>query len=594
MENQNQNLRSQLIERLKQANNVLVTVSRNPSVDQLSAAIGLTLMLNHLDKHATAVFSGEVPNTLEFLKPEETLERTTDSLRDFIISLDKSKADKLRYKVEDKMVKIFITPYRTSLTEADLVFGQGDFNVDVVVALGVQQKEDLDEAIVSHGRILHDATVVTVNTINSGQLGSINWVDTKASSLSEMIVPVCEALKANSLDAQMATAFLTGIVAETHRFSNEKTSSDTMNISAKLMAAGANQQLVATQLEQPAEASAPIQNLQDDQASQDIPGRDGSLAIDHNEQDETQNEGPDLPEIQPDHQPDPGQEEELDTNRPSRLVLEPPMLGGTLTANSKAEGLDPSTDPMTLPPVDSPLLSHTDDEQDRITPINPNDVPAPQPEPVTVEVPEAPEPEAPEPSLAPVVEPTPETPEPTQAAESTPTPEPQPLDDNQTLTDLESAVDSPHIADKLTEAYQTEQKEVAEVPDADAALAAAHEAFNAVPDETPEKPAAFNSTGLMDVAHEEPQTEQATEPQDHDESPVEPEPSPVTIDPSTGMLAYPTNLVPPSTELPSDPTAASVEDPTAPPTVPPPMTMPPLMPPAEPPIDPNNLPPVTP
>ena len=31
------------------------------------------------------------------------------SLRDFIVALDKSKADKLRYKVEDKFVKIFIT-----------------------------------------------------------------------------------------------------------------------------------------------------------------------------------------------------------------------------------------------------------------------------------------------------------------------------------------------------------------------------------------------------------------------------------------------------------------------------------------------------
>src|SRR3990167_3303751 len=137
-------LKTQIVERIKQANNVLVTISTNPSVDQLAACIGMTLLLNKVDKHATAVFSGQVPSTVEFLQPEKTLEKTTDSLRDFIISLDKNKADKLRYKVEDSHVKIFITPYKTSLSEKDLQFSQGDFNVEVVVGLGVGDQKDLD------------------------------------------------------------------------------------------------------------------------------------------------------------------------------------------------------------------------------------------------------------------------------------------------------------------------------------------------------------------------------------------------------------------------------------------------------------------
>src|ERR1019366_6443898 len=102
--------KQQIADSIKQANNILVTVSANPSVDQLAACISLTLALNKLKKHATAVFSGGIPSTIEFLQPEKTLEKNTDSLRDFIISLDKSKADKLRSKIEDKVVKIFITP----------------------------------------------------------------------------------------------------------------------------------------------------------------------------------------------------------------------------------------------------------------------------------------------------------------------------------------------------------------------------------------------------------------------------------------------------------------------------------------------------
>src|SRR3954452_10587732 len=178
--------------RLQDANNILVTVSKNPSVDQLAACIGLTLALNKLEKHATAVFSGAIPSTIEFLQPESTLEKNTDSLRDFIIALDKSKADKLRYKVEDQVVKIFITPYRTSISEKDLVFSQGDFNVDAVMALGIKDRTQLDAAITQHGRILHDATVVAANTASdSGAkatgIGQINWVEPTASSLSEML-----------------------------------------------------------------------------------------------------------------------------------------------------------------------------------------------------------------------------------------------------------------------------------------------------------------------------------------------------------------------------------------------------------------------
>src|SRR6201996_825242 len=154
-----------LAEKLKTSNNVLVTVSRDPSVDQLAACLGLALALNKDGKHTAAVFSGQVPSTIEFLQPENTLEKNTDSLRDFIIALDKSKADKLRYKVEDNVVRMFITPYKTSISQDDLEFSEGDFNVDLVIALGVRQQEDLDEAITAHGRILHDATVASISVV---------------------------------------------------------------------------------------------------------------------------------------------------------------------------------------------------------------------------------------------------------------------------------------------------------------------------------------------------------------------------------------------------------------------------------------------
>lgn len=340
--------KQQVIERLKQANNILVTVSSSPSVDQLSACIGLTLALNKLGKHATAVFSGDVPSTIEFLQPEKTLEKNTNSLQDFIIALDKSKADKLRYKVEDRMVKIFITPYRTSISDKDLEFSQGDFNVDVVVALGVHSQQELDQAITSHGRILHDATVISVNVTPGGELGSINWLDGGASSLSEMGVQLVDALEKNTIDGQIATAFLTGIVAATDRFSNQKTSPQTMSLSAELMSFGANQQLVATKLEAPEPPKpAPIPELKPqppkEKTDNDLglppveppkPKDDGTIEIEHTKDEQP---APPAPHDKPDNEPpapqihidDQGQLQPLGGAKPTfdepMLPPEPPL-----------------------------------------------------------------------------------------------------------------------------------------------------------------------------------------------------------------------------------------------------------------------------
>ncbi len=252
-----QSITSEIASSLSQATNVLVTVNKDPSVDQLAACIGLTLALNKEDKHAAAVFSGEVPSVMEFLEPNKTLEKNTDSLRDFIISIDREKADKLRYKVEDSFVRIFITPYKTSISENDLEFSQGDFNVDAVVALGVQERTQLDEAILAHGRILHDATIISVNNAYNSELGSLNWYNESASSLSEMVAEIIKQIDNKVFDSQIATALLTGIVAETDRFKNDKVTQKTMDMSGILISAGASPNLVATKLEESNDSQEP-------------------------------------------------------------------------------------------------------------------------------------------------------------------------------------------------------------------------------------------------------------------------------------------------------------------------------------------------
>lgn len=258
-------IKKQIIEKIKDSTNVLVALSNNPSVDELSAALGLTLAINKLEKHATAIFSGKIPAAIDFLEPQKTFESNVTSLQDFIIALDKEKADHLRYKVDGDMVKIFITPYRTTIDERDLEYSQGDYNVDFVIAIGVNSEDDLDTALSSHGQILSDATVASISLEEDSNLGSISWNDKNASSYSEITSALIKDMGDKELmDEQISTALLTGIVAATDRFSNAKTSSRVMTVAADLMAAGANQQLIAVQLEQANEISTNNQPASDE------------------------------------------------------------------------------------------------------------------------------------------------------------------------------------------------------------------------------------------------------------------------------------------------------------------------------------------
>ena len=525
----------QVTKALKDANNVLVTVRNSPSVDELSAAIALTLMLNHMNKHAITVFSGRVPSTLEFLQPEMAIDTNTDSLRDFIIALDKSKADKLRYKVEDSVDRIFITPYKTSVTEHDLEFSQGDFNVDVVVALGVVNKEDFDQAVTTHGRILHDANVVTLTKGDAvSQLGAVNWQEPQASSLSEMITSIVDGLGENVLDGQIATALLTGIVAETDRFRNASTTPQVMSLSSKLMAAGANQQLVAEKLEEPdmGPEMAPIQ----DSAS----AGDGALEIDHDDgedvgkihiddsgnlkvPDEIEDEAP----KQPEEATLPGQREYIDTPTPT-------LFGQDDSGTTSAQPLF-GDKPGSQPEISSQFNDDAEPanhEEKIIQPLAESDAPGPESIAPPAEVVEAPmqalEPPA---SVTP-----PELEIPPQPQDSLPTLEepvaPQATPDSQTLTDIEKAVGSEHV-----QSQDVAQPQAA--PNVEDFLGTTR----ATPDPVAEP----------EVAQENPVTETPAEEKKQEEAPAveipAPEPAPQVINP-TDPPAVPPPLMPQSSAQP--------------------------------------------
>ncbi len=427
----NGSIQVEVASKIAAAKNVLIALSSDPSVDEMAAAIGLSLFLGKLGKRATAIYSGSTPNALEFLKPEETFESTADTLQDFVIALNKEKADHLRYKLDGDFVKIYITPYGTRISEEDLNFSYGDYNVDLVLALDVANGIDLDSALREHGRIMHDAVIINITTGKPGKFGEIEWSDKSASSVSEMIASLLYRISDAKVEKEEATAFLTGIVAATNRFSNATTTPHTMKLASRLMESGANQQLVSKNI------------------TPDVDNEMGSVNLGNSyglgEEAIEKNYDPTKLDIQHDDEAPVDESKEVDdtiTEKESSLLddlkaaeaglveaaaeVTPDDDNASLSIEDDGEKQSTTTSEAS---IEEPLLETPEDITDDLPPIKlsePEPAPIPVPEPTPAPAPEpepVPEPAAPAPEVAPAPIPVPPpVPEPTPAPVPAPAP----------------------------------------------------------------------------------------------------------------------------------------------------------------------------
>ena len=239
---------SKVADKIQHATNILIALSKDPNVDEISAAIALAFVLDQQKKHVTAIYSGQTPNALEFLRPEETFQKDISGLQDFIIALNKSKADHLIYQVEGDYVKILITPYKGQIKKEDLEYSYSDYNVDLVIVFNVNSGSEIDSALSEYGRIMHDATAVNITSSVPGRFADLEWSDPSKSSVCEMVYDLLGELEIDNTPQEVATALLTGILSATERFSNNRTKPTTMAVASKLMEAGADQQLISSNI----------------------------------------------------------------------------------------------------------------------------------------------------------------------------------------------------------------------------------------------------------------------------------------------------------------------------------------------------------
>jgi len=224
--------KQQLIDLINKATNPLILTHQRPDGDALGSMIALFLTLRKMGKQVSAVCVDPVPQVFRFLPAVSYIQKEFTGTRDFIITLDASEVmpDKIFYKVEDNKLNIVVTPKA------------GQFKFDLIIVLDSTDPQRLGISFESNPDLFYETLVINIDHhAGNDYFGKVNMVDLTATSTSEILVSIIEAL-GQKFDEDISTALLTGITTDTNSFQNANTTPKSLTIAAQLVAAGGRQQ----------------------------------------------------------------------------------------------------------------------------------------------------------------------------------------------------------------------------------------------------------------------------------------------------------------------------------------------------------------
>lgn len=247
--------KQQALERIKGAEKILLLTHKQPDGDALGSLLALGTALKKMNKTVTSIISEPVPASFQFLPHISTLETNVSGGADFIISIDTTNTgfEKMGYKRDDvnNRILIVITPDHGTIRQEDVRFEPNGYDVDLIITLDCNTIDRVGDFYNHHTSLFYETPLVNIDHhADNEQFGAVNWVDVTATSTSEILVSLLEALGRDTalIDADVATCLLTGIITDTGSFKNTNTTPKSLTVAAQLVAAGARQQEIVHHL----------------------------------------------------------------------------------------------------------------------------------------------------------------------------------------------------------------------------------------------------------------------------------------------------------------------------------------------------------
>lgn len=223
----------------------LVALPAEPSLDSSAAALALQQYLSALGKTVQVVTQGGVPKSLSFLAGAENVATSLGGAGTLTIELDTSKAQlgELSYETKGSTVLVYLKAKDGSFAPSDVNISRAAANVDAVFVLGAQSFENLGSLFSENAELFFQTPKINIDiNPNNEYFGTVNAVDVTSGAVSELVFELLTDIELTSVSEEVATALLTGVIANTGSFQGMNTTPDSLIRASELISLGARQQ----------------------------------------------------------------------------------------------------------------------------------------------------------------------------------------------------------------------------------------------------------------------------------------------------------------------------------------------------------------
>jgi nanoRNase/pAp phosphatase (c-di-AMP/oligoRNAs hydrolase) len=242
----------QFLHAVKRSERPLLVLKELANTDDFATAFGLVAVLKKLGKVAEIVCAGgRSPESLKFLKTAQLVKGDLTNLRALTLSVDVSKAkvEALSYNVVGDELRIHVTPKNGFWTADDVRVATSAYRYDLLIVLGAADLKSLGSIFTQYADFLYNTPIINIDhAANNEHFGQTNLVDAGATSVAEVAHDLVKHVDEKLFDTDIATAFLTGMVAKTKSFRTPNVAPKTLAAASSLMSLGARRDEVVEHL----------------------------------------------------------------------------------------------------------------------------------------------------------------------------------------------------------------------------------------------------------------------------------------------------------------------------------------------------------
>lgn len=242
----------QILETIKKSHHILIAFPKNFSIDAMSSALALYLVLKKQDKLVDiACADFDLPKNLTFLPKAQTIKPKISSLQKFVINVDtkKDKIDEFSYNLEGDQLKIYISPKSGSFTKDNVKAESSGWKYDLIITLDTPDLDSLGKLYQNFTEFFFNTTIINIDhKAENEHFGQINLTNMNTVATAEILFKLINTIDKNLLDKDVATCLLTGLISKTRSFKTPNVTPKTLEIASLLMAAEANRDLIIKNL----------------------------------------------------------------------------------------------------------------------------------------------------------------------------------------------------------------------------------------------------------------------------------------------------------------------------------------------------------